>query len=575
MNKFYLSPGHKTVIAVVVVVLGVIGFIVTQEPEDISNDPIDSTNFSVYEESTDGYYNNDYTTEYNDYYSTEYYEETTRRPVVTHKITAADETRREPAFTRPEVTAPAVTTPVTAPVTTPAIPSRVPEKYKDHYFLKDVGRGGCDTLTGSLLITFVFLDDSVSSWDEASKNEAMTTLKTHLEELKSDAASHGVNLEIKYQFTKSTAPGADIYYGMKSYSWDSDAFKAAGFSDPAGTNNALEAQYGVDDAPVIFLLNKDGRPYTSSIGYGNNMTEYCVLTNTLEQFKHELFHCYGAVDYYFPEEVTDSAEKYFGLSVMQNSFEGTTDSLTAFIIGWEDTLDANAKGFLDDTDHLTTAYINEKKKEDSLTGTGTKRWGDGTYTGAMIGGTPDGYGKIVYDDGSSYDGYWKNGQYHGKGTRVWETGDSYTGDWVNYIRTGYGVYKWPGGGSYDGYWLNDQFHGKGTRVWDNGSTYTGDWVNGFRCGEGTMKWTDNNSYYTGGWKDDMQNGQGTLTWSNGDSYIGAFVNGIREGYGVYTWTNGTVYKGNWKNGQMHGQGTMTYANGTTKSGTWEYDNFVG
>ena len=69
---------------------------------------------------------------------------------------------------------------------------------------------------------------------------------------------------------------------------------------------------------------------------------------------------------------------------------------------------------------------------------------------------------MTYPDGSKYQGEWKDGKPHGKGTYTFKSGDSlrngstYQGDWENGFRNGYGTYTWSDGHkSEDDEWIFD------------------------------------------------------------------------------------------------------------------------
>ena len=43
--------------------------------------------------------------------------------------------------------------------------------------------------------------------------------------------------------------------------------------------------------------------------------------------------------------------------------------------------------------------------------------------------TPMGYGSVLWNDGSKYEGEWHEGKPNGKGKLILENGDTYEGDW--------------------------------------------------------------------------------------------------------------------------------------------------
>lgn len=151
---------------------------------------------------------------------------------------------------------------------------------------------------------------------------------------------------------------------------------------------------------------------------------------------------------------------------------------------------------------------------------------DGTYTGGVTDGKPDGQGKMEYTNGQVYEGEWKNG-----------------------VRSGQGRCTWPDGGYYDGEWANDKWNGQGTN-YIGGSKDVG--------------------FYVGGFVDGERDGHGIYTWPSGDSVETEWVNGVKNGKGTYTWSGGTVATGEYVDDEWDGEWTITYADGTVE--TRQYDH---
>ena len=74
-----------------------------------------------------------------------------------------------------------------------------------------------------------------------------------------------------------------------------------------------------------------------------------------------------------------------------------------------------------------------------------------------------GKGKLVWPDGSVYEGWWKDSVACGRGRLLHSQGDIYIGDWNN-----------------------DMAHGQGKYLRADGSTYEGQWVNGLQDGLGKL-----------------------------------------------------------------------------------------
>ncbi len=84
---------------------------------------------------------------------------------------------------------------------------------------------------------------------------------------------------------------------------------------------------------------------------------------------------------------------------------------------------------------------------------------------------------------------------------------------------------------YEGEFKNGKYHGKGT--------------NSSACSiMGCMFIT-----YTGEYKDGKKNGFGSARFENGDSYKGEYKDGLMHGKGVYEWSDGKVFSGDFKNGK--------------------------
>ena len=110
-----------------------------------------------------------------------------------------------------------------------------------------------------------------------------------------------------------------------------------------------------------------------------------------------------------------------------------------------------------------------------------------TYTGEWLGDERDGFGILVWPNGSVYEGQFKNNLAHGLGKITHKDGDSYEGDWINDKADGTGVYLHVSGARYQGQWKEDKQHGYGIEKWSDGNEYQGSYVNGQKEGQGELK----------------------------------------------------------------------------------------
>lgn len=496
--------------------------------------------------------------------------------------------------------------------------SSVPESLRDNVYLTYKENGCCKSLSGKVALSVVMISDSVGQWDADSVNLLKTTLAEYAQDVMEEAEGYHTDLDLTLQYYSAKLTG-DICSGDYSYDWQDPALKSAGLPKLKDMHEHITKKFGVKEAPVLFVFNKKGRAYAT---IGND--EFLVLFNdsNFDSFQHELSHVFGAKDFYYPQDIKKLAGELLADSVM-NSGE-IADPLTAYLIGWTDKLSDAALEFLRDTNHITLADLEANRKNESLTGFGTKVFNAGTYTGDMIRGrchgtgtmqynnggwytgqwengswAGEGSGKYIHDDGSVYEGTYKNGVRHGTGVYTYTSGAYYTGQWENGERNGIGTMHYANGGWYTGSWSNGNWsgegegkyifesgnsyegqykdgkrHGTGTYLYTDGSSYTGGWANDEKSGIGTMQYA-NGGWYTGSWADGQKVGSGTgkEIYSNG-TYEGEFLNGKRHGQGTYIWTSGDMFTGSWENGTRNGYGTYTWANGTTKSGMWKDGEFV-
>jgi len=424
----------------------------------------------------------------------------------------------------------------------------VPEQLRSNYFLSYKGIGCCKTLTGKMAVTVVMISDSVSTWDDASVSKLQSALNTYTQDVLAEAKTYNAELSFAYKYYKATLTG-DVCSGDYSHDWQDPALKSAGLPELAEMHAYVTEHQNAKEAPVLFAFNKPGRAYAQS---GSN--EFLVLfsDDDFDSFQHELSHIFGAKDFYYPAEVKTLASSCFKDSVM-NSGE-TADPLTAYLIGWTDTLSDDALGFLKETNTISKEYMEEQRDIESLTGNGTKVFSYGTYTGDMIRGRCHGKGTMQYNNGGWYTGDWSNGSWSGTGSGkyIYDDGSSYEGTFKDGKRDGNGTYTYASGSVYTGSWSEDEKNGTGKMQYPNGGWYEGTWSNGEKTGTATGKEIYDNGSYEGAFLNGKRHGQGTYTWSNGDKYSGQWSNGSRTGYGTYTWANGSSKTGTWQDGKFIG-----------------------
>ncbi len=198
-----------------------------------------------------------------------------------------------------------------------------------------------------------------------------------------------------------------------------------------------------------------------------------------------------------------------------------------------------------------------------------------TYSGNNIDGKLDGKldGKIIYFNSE------KNGNYiqiYKNGTLISSTKKnniSKTGCVSGDCKNGYGKVIFKDGSVYEGTFLNGLCHGKGKITWANGDSYDGDWVENNRHGQGIYTYNDG-FVYTGNFNNGKMTGRGTLT-GNGNSYTGEFIDSNFNGLGTYLYKNGNKTIAYWKDSKLDGEATsFNYITGKKSIDIYKEGNLI-
>ncbi len=347
--------------------------------------------------------------------------------------------------------------------------------YDGHLFLTNRNKGSCRSLVGRVSVLLVFVNDCESAWDNATMEVAQRSLCNEILRLGAYAESAGANLSLEYG-EAAVAVEVDVESHNAS-SWETAVANAMGFATVYDLQLYYEKAWNVDSVPVVFLLNKTGRAaaYSSAVKTGG---EYlAVYSSDYSTFCHEILHLYGARDYYFPAAVSAAAGTYLQDSIMSNG--KTVDSLTAYTVGWTDTLTMGAKGFLDTVAFLTREDLEAAAKAESFTGYGSKLYPNGDeYLGDLELGVPHGTGEYRFAAGGVYSGEFVWGAFQGVGRMEWPSGEVYEGDFVNNVRNGQGIYWFANGDRYEGGFLEGKLHGFGIYYHASGEEQNGYWEYG-------------------------------------------------------------------------------------------------
>lgn len=416
-----------------------------------------------------------------------------------------------------------------------------------HFLLSDMDVGHCKRLTGDVVLTVVFVDTPDAPYDRESRQRWTANMDAAMEWLEQEAERYGAQLHMTAQYHSVYVEEAVVHIGDDVAGWVQTVLAA---------DSALPSYQQEESAlmcgPVLFCVEAYGRAFACS-NPGEDILEYYMLYQNSEwrSVCHELMHLFGAWDYYTHDEVAQAAAAIYTTGIMLDGGQiSPVDSLTAYVIGWTDVLDADAQAMLDATAHLT---------EDDMDAAVSKHVLDGYRTEVTQGGV--------------YTGWFQDGMYHDWGRMEWNDGSVYEGEWRFSVRTGYGTMSWADGSEYTGFYQDGKLHGWGRMQWADGTTYEGEWQSGECTGFGIKRWPDG-AVYTGDFLNGQYHGQGTLVFSDGTFYTGGFAYNTYSGEGLYVWPQGCYYKGAYENGTYHGYGVYRDINGTVMEGQWDQGAFI-
>ncbi|XP_072464682.1 MORN repeat-containing protein 1 isoform X2 [Notamacropus eugenii] len=191
------------------------------------------------------------------------------------------------------------------------------------------------------------------------------------------------------------------------------------------------------------------------------------------------------------------------------------------------------------------------------------------YKGSMRRMVRDGYGHYLYQNTFfRYEGEWKDGKKHGHGKLLFKDGSYYEGEFVNGEIIGKGQRYWASSGNtYSGQFVLGELQGQGIMRYKDGGKYEGEFSHGVREGYGSLI-DKNGQVYQGSFHENKKHGVGQMIFNNGDKYEGDWILDQRQGHGVLHSADGSTYEGQWRNGVFNGQGLMIHCSGTIYDGLW-------
>jgi len=179
----------------------------------------------------------------------------------------------------------------------------------------------------------------------------------------------------------------------------------------------------------------------------------------------------------------------------------------------------------------------------------------------------------TFSKAKTYEGEFKHGKFHGKGTAKYASGFEYRGEWKNGLPNGTG-WSTCKGVEYYGNWFHGQPHGTGKKTLQCGSTYEGEWRDGVPHGQGE-EMSSAGDVYVGEWARGRYHGHGRFTCHDGSTFDGSWYSGVPDGDGKAITPGGIVIQGRWRYGRLHGRGRVLRSENDYYEGQWENGATVG
>jgi hypothetical protein len=195
----------------------------------------------------------------------------------------------------------------------------------------------------------------------------------------------------------------------------------------------------------------------------------------------------------------------------------------------------------------------------------------GRYTGTMSDGRAKGEGEVIWmEEGErfAYKGGFLDGEPHGLGMMTYQDGSTLESIFVEGDIGDYGVYRGANGEQYDGQLVSAKPDGEGLHICDSGEIYKGEFAVGRRSGKGEVLLPDG-TVMSGDFIDDEMNGVGRVAFPDGSVYEGEMKDDKATGKGAYRTPDGTVFRGQFVSNQPDGSFKVTKPDGTTSTEVWK------
>ena len=310
----------------------------------------------------------------------------------------------------------------------------------EHFLTRAMNKGNCRKLTGTIVFFLTYVSDPEYSWNEEDLRKASQTCISSIKKMKAAAKEDRVPLRC-YVHEQKVTIGCRLSV-KNNNEWRKEIARNLGAADMEALHEALRKKFGMDTIVYVFMTGKAGRAYALPVYTNSNQSEGVVLFRNFDSILHEVFHLFGAADYYYPERLAQIAKRYFPDSVMLVGGGKDIDDVTRYLIGWHSQPTAKALAFLRETSVISAQEADEALKRQWGTSSGKQkvRFARSLYEGEMKDGLMHGQGILTYDDGHRYVGEFRNGTFDGWGRMTYPDGKVYEGEYKEGAMHGQGTF---------------------------------------------------------------------------------------------------------------------------------------
>jgi hypothetical protein len=238
--------------------------------------------------------------------------------------------------------------------------------YTGHFAFAAMEKGCAKKLYGKVTLVAFLVHDRSSAWKQADVEKIKSVLKQTARFIKEKSGLTDNRLTVSYAF--DDVPIQFRYDGENDRSIVREVLKQYGFDNAADYKGHYEAKFKKNEAPLIFIINRNFRSFARNVDLNPTGSEYSFVSfnddinSCVRTMIHEILHQFGAIDYYMPQTVQQAAQRIFPDSIMSRGWE--IDDLTRYIIGWEKELSDKAKQFLEETSCVTLEDVYKARELD-------------------------------------------------------------------------------------------------------------------------------------------------------------------------------------------------------------------